>query len=195
MTVLLTLIMLNLRLCSFTNQPWTCAVTTLPARLPLRRRGRRIYGKFLKEIISENNSYHFDTLYYTQPSCIHKVDYKSIIDELWRTTLDEHDKQLDTVIKKLIANINYGLLEKGGATDQKSLLFQNLNEAVHYQTEYGGKIHRLTEMEGKEEYENCSPSNETDKKIYSVLNLKDKAQLKNGFKYIKEFYYNTIILE
>ena len=39
MTVLLTLIMLNLRICSFTNPPWTCAVTTLPVRLPLSGEG------------------------------------------------------------------------------------------------------------------------------------------------------------
>ena len=93
---------------------------------------------------------------------------------------------MDTVVKKLVANINYGLIEKGGATDQESLLFKNLNEAAHYQTEYGGKIHRLTEMEGKEEYENYSPSNETEKSSYHMLNLKDKAQLMNGFKYTKE---------
>ena len=45
MTVLLTLIMLNLRFCSFTNPPWTCAVTTLPVRLPLSGEG---VGGYLK---------------------------------------------------------------------------------------------------------------------------------------------------
>ena len=60
MTVLLTLIMLNLRICSFTNPPWTCAVTTLPVRLPLSGEGVggfrdvvEISGIFWKKAIFE----------------------------------------------------------------------------------------------------------------------------------------------
>ena len=68
----------------------------------------------------------------------------------WQTEINQNDKDEDTFIKKFIANINYGLLEKGGPTNERSLLFRNLSEAVHYQTEYGGKIHRLTEFEVEE---------------------------------------------
>ena len=38
----------------------------------------------------------------------------------------------DKYIKKLIANVNFGLLEKGGATDQKSLFFKSLSETINY---------------------------------------------------------------
>ena len=54
---------------------------------------------------------------------------------------------IGSVIKKKVANINFGLLEKGWSTNQKSLLFRNLNEAVHYQSEYGGKLQRLSHFE------------------------------------------------
>jgi hypothetical protein len=37
-----------------------------------------------------------------------------------------------------------GLFEKGGATDHKSLIFRNLAEAIDYQSEYGGKSHKLS---------------------------------------------------
>ena len=144
-----------------------------------------VYGKFLKEFMNENNDSQFEILYYKTPSFIHKVDYKSINAELWKAVIDENDKELDTYIKKLIANINYGLLEKGGATNQKSILFKTLSEAVHYQTEYGGKIHRLAEFEGEED-DNYNRLNEKEKASYYILNLQDKAKLRNGYRYIKE---------
>ena len=78
-------------------------------------------------------------LYFKQPSFIHKVDYKNIVNELWNTNISE-DNEEDKCIKKLIAHVNYGLLEKGGATDQKSTVFKNLKEALNYQAE----IHKLT---------------------------------------------------
>ena len=53
MTVLLTLIMLNLRICSFTNPPWTCAVTTLPVRLPLSGEG---VGGFSQSLFQDNGA-------------------------------------------------------------------------------------------------------------------------------------------
>ena len=59
-----------------------------------------IYGKFLKEFINENKNHSINILYYKQPSFIHKVDYKSIIDELWKTVIDEDDRDLDKIIKK-----------------------------------------------------------------------------------------------
>ena len=85
-------------------------------------------------------------LYYKQPSRTYKCNYKEIIDELWKHEISSNS-DLDKTIKKLIANINFGLLEKGGSTSQKSMIFKHLREAVNYQTEYGGKIHKLTDVE------------------------------------------------
>ena len=71
--------------------------------------------------------------------------------------------------------------EKGGATDQKNLLFQNLNEALDYQVNYGEKLYKLCDIEVEAEdieYSNGSsqhisyPAN-TDN--YYILNLNDRA--------------------
>ena len=91
--------------------------------------------------------------------------------------------------KKLIANVNYGLLEKGGATDQKSIVFKNLKEALNYQAEYGGKIHKLTHFTteritvDEEQY-----TSEEEQAAYYILNLKDTSRLRNGFRYVKELF-------
>ena len=53
-----------------------------------------------------------DILYYKEPSFIHKVDYEGIVDELWDTTIDENNADEDKYIKKLIGNVNYGLVNK-----------------------------------------------------------------------------------
>ena len=129
-------------------------------------------------------------LYYKQPSRTYECNYKEIINELWKHEISSNS-DLDKTIKKLIANINFGLLEKGGSTSQKSMVFKHLKEAVNYQTEYGGKIHKLTDVEvecieTKSEDSLKMNEYESEAESYYILNLKDKAQLQNGFRYIKE---------
>ena len=75
--------------------------------------------------------------------------------------------------------MNYGLLEKGGSTSYKSFPFKHLEEALENQAEHGGRLHKISQYEVIEGYEK-----ET-QKCY-ILNLKDKAELKNGFRWIKE---------
>ena len=93
------------------------------------------------------------------------------------------DIEIDKSVKKIIPNVNFGLLEKGGSTSQKSLAFKKLSEALAFQTEYGGKLNRLSDIEMLDEYGEQLTGNSND---YYILNLKDKAELRNGFKYIKE---------
>ena len=165
------------------------------------KRYNLVYGKFLKEFISENKTHKINILYYKQPSFIHKVEYTNIINELLQTNIDEHDEALDKLIKKLIANVNFGLLEKGGATAHQSILFKSIDEAVHYQTECGGKINKLSHIiseypEMITEYDDEGGATTTYygfdedewdvKASYYILNLKDKAVLRNGYRYIKE---------
>ena len=69
-------------------------------------------------------------LYYKQPSHIHKVDYKQIIDDLWAEQRSA-DEQEDRRLKKTIANINFGLLEKSHNKGQKSRMFDTLTEVCH----------------------------------------------------------------
>lgn len=74
-------------------------------------------------------------------------------------------------------------MEKGGSTAQKSLAFTNLSEALAFQTEYGGTLNRLSDVEMLDEYGEQLTGKSND---YDILNLKDKADKKNGLKYIKE---------
>ena len=133
------------------------------------------------------------------------------MDELWKTQLgcnEDDDKQ----IKKKIANINFGMLEKSNNTAQRSVVFNSLKEACHYQRKYGGRIYALEEeirrtkrldwdSDDEEEYEeeeedfNDEP---TFGETYYVLNTTDSQKLVNGFRYIKELllqYHNFAMYE
>ena len=57
-----------------------------------------------------------------------KVDYKQIIDELYDMHISENAEQ-DVYIKKLIANVNIGLLEKSVNHTEQAHLFDNLSVA------------------------------------------------------------------
>ena len=45
---------------------------------------------------------------FKEPSSIKKVDYKKIVEDLYNCSISENNEE-DIYIKKLIANINYGL--------------------------------------------------------------------------------------
>ena len=151
--------------------------------------------KLPEKVLNKN-----DILYYKEPSFIRNVDYKGIVGELWNTTIDENDKDEDKYIKQLIGNVNYGLLEQGGSTSHKSIVYQNLREAVHNQTSYGGTAHKLSyvketivEERCEEKFSTRVDGYEDELETYYILNLKDKAQLKNGSRWIKEIllqYHN-----
>ena len=163
-----------------------------------------IYGKFLRKMDLSN----IKIIYYKIPSYIHKVNYKSIVDELWETQLGDNDDDDDKQIKKKIANINFGMLEKSNNTAQRSVIFNSLKEACHYQRKHGGRIYALEEEtcirkmvdldeetdEEEEEEEDKTTFGET----YYVLNTTDRKTLVNGFRYIKELllqYHNYAMYE
>ena len=75
------------------------------------------YGMLLKEFIDE-----VEILYFKKPSSIYEVDYKSIVGNLWKTNISNNLGE-DIKVKKLISNVNIGLLEKGTNKSQKSLGF------------------------------------------------------------------------
>ena len=104
-------------------------------------------------------------------------------------------------LKKEIANVNIGLLEKGVTTAQKSVLFKDLREAQLYQHMYGGKVNIIKQFEKEEEYDDDSdsddeeeaPDEDTQNKGKYFLNVADSAVLKNSYRYIKELllqYHN-----
>lgn len=120
---------------------------------------------------------HIKIIAYKEPSRIHKVDYQLTVDELNAMTISD-DFEIDKGVKQLIPNVNFGLLEKGGSTSQKSLAFKNLSKALAFQSEYGGKLNRLSDVEMLDEYGEQLTGKSND---YYILILKDKAELKNGF--------------
>lgn len=72
-------------------------------------------------------------------------------------------------------------MEKGGSTNQKSLVFNSINEAMEYQANYGGNLLKINDIEV-----NMEENEEEINQSYYILNIRDKAKLRNGFRYIKE---------
>ena len=105
-----------------------------------------------------------DILYHKEPSFIHKFDHKGIVDELWNTTIDE--RTMTSIFKKNIGNVNYGLMEKGGSTSYKSIVYKDSREAVYNQTSYGGKVHKLSYVKETIMEERCEEEFSTTKNSY-----------------------------
>ena len=78
-----------------------------------------VYGMFLKKNVND-----VEILAYKVPSHTNKVDYKKLVKKLWETDISSDDK-LDKAVKKMIANINFGLLEKGTNIKSKSMTLQD----------------------------------------------------------------------
>ena len=74
---------------------------------------------------------------------MYKVNYTKLIKHLWATELSDHFPE-DAKIRKLIANVNFGLLEKGTNKSGNSFAVDSLREALYYQQEVGGKINKIT---------------------------------------------------
>ena len=101
-------------------------------------------------------------------------------------------------MKKSVANVNFGLLEKGQNKVQKSKIFDTLEEVRYHQATYGGKVSiqkKLQEEVVEQQYDlyfglDIEPNTNSkwieDEQKYYILNVSDCATLKNGFRYIKE---------
>ena len=111
-------------------------------KIMLNKKFRLIYGLYLKQLDTSE----IKVISYKQPSFKHSVNYKDIVGELWDKKISENDEE-DMAIKKQVAVVNFGLLERTNSTDQKSILFRSLKAASDFQQKYGGKIHKLTEEE------------------------------------------------
>ena len=156
-----------------------------------------IYGKFLRKLLEDNVQ--LKIIYYKQPSHIHKVDYDKVVGELWDTYISD-DKDEDKQIKKKIANINFGMLEKSVNTGQRSKIFNSIKEACHHQRIHGGKIYAIQKETYEVEYigDSDDDADEFNEKTtmgdtYYILNTTCKRHLVNGFIYIKELllqYHN-----
>jgi len=164
-------------------------VKTSKPNLFLNKTYNIVYGLFLNGFVAD-----VEILAFKQPSFIKKINSKTIIDNLWNNEIST-DIEEDKGIKKLIANVNFGLLEKSNNKVQKSKIYETHDEAKYYQEQFGGRINILYkyietfEIDDHDVGTDNPPLNrvlkESDKKYY-VLNVSDKACLKNGFRYMKE---------
>ena len=150
------------------------------------------YGMFLKRLIKDGVK--MKILYYKQPSYIHKVDYKQLVDDLYATDITDH---------KVVANYMFGMLEKSHNTAQQSSVFNSLREACYYQSIHGGKIYTVGEnkvelFEEMEDEQLIIRDVETKGTVFYVLNVSEKRELTNGFIYIQELllqYHNQRMYE
>ena len=138
-----------------------------------------VYGMFLKRLEEKTFKIH----YHKQPSHIHEVDYENIVTELWNTKISAKPKQ-DAKIKKTIANVNFGLLEKSTNKKQKSISFNSLEEALYYRNIYEGRVFVIEEGTLEDDEDGTLFTKYTDK--YYILNVTKSRTLTNGFRYIKE---------
>ena len=106
---------------------------------------------------------------------MYKVNYAKLIKQLWATEISDHFPE-DAKIKKLIANANFGLLEKGTNKSSKSFACDSLREALYDQQEVGGTISNITGYDENDK--------ELDNKYY-CLTVTDRVALRNGYTYIK----------
>jgi len=152
-----------------------------------------LYGKYL-----DSSS---RPIAFKQPSFIKKVNYKQIVSELYENRISENDEH-DVYIKKLVANVNFGLLEKGVNRRSAGYIFEDLAECQHYQAQHGGTIHIIQKIadnsqvyersplgldDGIEEECFCTHFSFTPEgKPYYVLQLRAEKTLRNGFRYVKE---------
>ena len=134
---------------------------------------------------------------------IKKVNYKQMVLELWKTTISD-DPQEDAALKKIIANTNFGMLEKQFNKNVKSTLFDTYEDAKWFQVKYGGTITLIKQYEEKETWKYESPldkgvmiDDDDDDKVFSCesvptgnalysLNISAECSLTNGFRYVKE---------
>ena len=137
-----------------------------------------VYGMFLKHYADK-----CEKLYYKEPSRVYNVNYRKIANDLWDTNISDHPPD-HAKAKKLIANVNFGLLEKCTSKSCKSFAYDSLREALYYQQQVGGKINKIS---------GCGEdSKELDKKFY-CLTVSDRMALRNGYTYVKELlleYHN-----
>ena len=83
-----------------------------------------------------------------------KVKYEQLVKELFETSMSS-DAEEDKYWKKLVANVNFGLLEKGQDKVQKSKIFNTLEEVRYHQETYGGKVSILKRFQEEVVEQQC----------------------------------------
>jgi hypothetical protein len=157
-----------------------------------------VYGFFLKHFINSD----IKILYYKEPSFIKPVKYNKILQKIFNTKISKFETE-NKYLQKMIAVVNFGLLEKGVNRNQNCFLFETREEAQYYQAMYGGSISKISKYEVNEylaedplDYgTTASPeltkmTNSVESERYYILHISAQKDLTNGFRYIKELLLN-----
>ena len=104
------------------------------------------YGRFIYNFINGPDC-SIENIAYEEPSFVHKVAYENIVSELFQNTnkLSDSDEE-NNALKKIIANVQFGLLEKSYNKQSKSFVFDTIEECNHYRIKYGGKMNYIEEF-------------------------------------------------
>ena len=105
-----------------------------------------VYGLHLKKLMKRGVN--MKILYYKVPSCVHKVKYGKAIEELYKAKMSGDEEENNKINKKkTIANVIFGLLEKGYNKKSVSRIFDNAKEALKHRDKHGGKTYILHDDE------------------------------------------------
>ena len=104
---------------------------------------------FISEFIND-----VEIIAYKSPSFMKTVKYDKLVKELFEAVLSS-DAEEDKYCKKLVANVNFGLLGKGQNKVQKSNIFSTLEEVRYHQETYGGKVSILKKFQEEVVEQQC----------------------------------------
>jgi hypothetical protein len=170
-------------------------------------------------LLSLSSDVKYEIEYFMRPSHLIDVNFKTIVDELYKSKIDFESDEADKIIKKNIVNISTGLLEKKYNKKSNVSLFLNHEDALNYARYFNAKVKPIIKYKNVEVKNDNNVSNigklldmdiaddnnedynsnniiETvvDKKIYAVIIEKEK-ELTTNFRQIKDMIYELSKLE
>ena len=75
----------------------------------------------LWKVFTQKKNNGIEIIEYKSPSFIKSVNYKQIVDSLFKLYFVSDNQEIENTVKKLVANVNYGLLEKSNNTKTTKL--------------------------------------------------------------------------
>jgi hypothetical protein len=163
-----------------------CNDTKKEAGIILSDKYSLIFGFVLKAV---KNTINYKILYYLEPSNIEEVDFKTPIEEVYKSDIPDH-------LKKSAVNIVTGLLEKKYNKVHITKAFNDINDAIHYKTKYDGKFIPLYKYKYGSRYdpiddtEILDGNNIQDVDKLFLVNIYKEQRLENGFNPIKDIIYS-----
>jgi len=158
----------------------------------------RLYGFVLKQV-----NHKYKIIYVKKPSHILDVDFKKIIDELFMVNFCD-DTQKNLLCAKNIINMILGIIEKKQNKKTTSIICKDINECCYYKHLYNGEVsvmhEKMNEKINLDQLSDDESDDETTTEINKeeylyMVHIRDKAELINGLKYIKEIVYQLCSLQ